>query len=315
MARSPRSALTLALATTIIGSVRSAGAQAVTPRTLEARSVRTADTTVALRVDGRELVAELRVPAGAGPHPVAIVVHGGCWVTRYADYRYMKPLAEALRQAGIASFNISYRRADEAGGAWPGTFTDVAAQAALLTPLASRFRLDLQRVIATGHSAGAHLALWLAAWPKLPAASAIKTKASVPTIRAVVPIDGPGDLVSFNPMAARICGNAPVLELLLASTPDEHPDRWRDASPSSWLPLGVPQAMVRGSLDAGVARPSAAPKGSMIDYATRARGAGDSVWIVAADTTSHFAMLDPEHPSFAVVVKAVRDAIAAIRPR
>ena len=307
--------LVLSLGAAIVVAFHSAGAQAVTPRTLEARNVPPADTTVALSVDGRELLAELRVPTGPGPHPVAIVVHGGCWVTRYADNRYMKPLAEALRKAGVASFNISYRRADEPGGAWPGAFNDVAAQAAMLTPLASRYKLDLQRVIATGHSAGAHFALWLAARPKLSTESAIRSNAVVPPIRAVVPIDGPGDLVGFNPMAARICGNTQVLEMLLASTPDAHPDRWRDASPSSFLPLGVPQAMVRGSLDAGVARPTAAPKGSMLDYAVRARAAGDSVWVVAADTTSHFSMLDPEHPAFAVVLKALRDAIAAIRPR
>src|ERR1700704_1130881 len=79
--------------------------QSVTPATLQAQTVVRPDTTIPLRVGGRELLAELRVPAGPGPHPVAIVIHGGCWVTKFADTRYITPLAEALRQAGIATFN------------------------------------------------------------------------------------------------------------------------------------------------------------------------------------------------------------------
>ena len=296
-----------------LAAARSVSAQAVTPALLEARSVPRADTTVVIHTGGRELSAELRVPAGPGPHPVAIVIHGGCWVTKYADSRYMRPLAEALRHAGVATFNISYRRADEEGGAWPGMFLDVEAQAAALEKLAPKYQLDLGRVIAMGHSAGAHLSLWLASQPKLSATSAIRSSVQVPRIGAVVALDGPGDLVAANVAIGKICGG-PVLEQLLASTPATNPERWRDASPSSRLPLGVPQAMVRGGMD--VALPGlGSPDGNMITYAARARTAGDSVWVVNADTTSHFAMLDPDGRAFVVVLKAVRDAIAAIRPR
>lgn len=293
-----------------VTTVRSAFAQQqrATPALLEGRNVPRPDTTVALTVGTRELLAELRVPAGPGPHPVAVVIHGGCWVTKFADNRYMRPLAEALRQAGIATFNISYRRADEAGGAWPGTFLDVAAEAALLPSLAKRYSLDLDRVVATGHSAGAHLSLWLASRPKLPVESAIRSSAAVPAIRGVVALDGPGDLVASNEPITGICGG-PVLEQLMAGSPAAHPDRWHDASPSSFLPLGVPQAMVRGGMDAGMVQRGFA-KGAMTDYASRARAAGDSVWIVTADTTSHFAMLDPEGPAFAVVLQAMRNALA-----
>ena len=75
-------------------------AQRVSPASLEARAVPRADTSVTLHVGGRDagardLVAELRVPKGAGPHPIAIVIHGGCWVTRFADARYIRPLAMA----------------------------------------------------------------------------------------------------------------------------------------------------------------------------------------------------------------------------
>ncbi len=287
------------------------GAQNVTPASLQALAVPPADTALTLHVGDRDLVAELRVPKGAGPHPLAIIIHGGCWMTKFADAKYMRPMAEAVRQAGIATWTISYRRADETGGGWPGTFLDVAAQTALVRTLAPRYKLDLTQVIASGHSAGAHLALWLAAQPKLPRSNAAHVSANALPIHAVVALDGPGDLVAANAGITQICGGG-VLEQLLASKPAEAPERWRDASPSAWLPLGVPQVMVRGGLDARMAAgPSAT--GAMTVYAQRARAAGDSTWIVIADSTSHFAMLDPARPVFAVVVQAMRDALAAMK--
>ncbi len=285
-------------------------AQAVTPASLQAREVPRADTALVIHAGDRDLVAELRVPQGAGPHPLAIVIHGGCWMTKFADARYMRPLAEALRQDGIATWTISYRRADEVGGGWPGTFLDVAAATAQVRSLVARYRLDTTRVIASGHSAGAHLALWLAAQPKLPPSSAGHAAKDALRIGAVVALDGPGDLAASNPGITKICaGN--VLEQLLGGAPDAVPDRWREASPASWLPLGVPQAMVRGGLDARLPALNAAA-GSMAPYAERARAAGDSSWVVTADSTSHFAMLDPEQPVFAIVIKAMHDALAAI---
>ena len=228
--------------------VAMAGAQPLRVGALEARTVVPADTSLTLHVDGRDLVSELRVPRGPGPHPDAIVIHGGCWVTKFADMRYMRPMAEALRQDGFATWTVSYRRADEAGGGWPGTFLDVAATTAQVRALAPTYHLDLTRVLATGHSAGAHLALWLAAQPKLPVASGAKAARAALPIAAVVAFDGPGDLVAANAGISRICGG-PVLEQLLGSVPDSQPERWRLASPSAFLPLGVPQAMVRGGLD------------------------------------------------------------------
>lgn len=288
------------------------GAQRVTVGTLQERILPAPDTTVTLRSGEKDLTAELRVPPGNGPHPVAIIIHGGCWVTKFADARYMKPLAEGLRTDGFATWTIAYRRADEPGGGWPGTFLDVAAISAVLRDLAPRYRLDLTRVIASGHSAGAHLALWLASQRKLPAASGVRAMKTAVPIAAVVALDGPGDLVGANTGASRICGG-PVLEQLLASTPTAEPDRWKLASPTEWLPHGVPQAMVRGSFDLRLVS-NGSEAGSMPVHAARARAAGDSSWVVMADSTSHFTFLDPQHPSYAVVVQAYRDALAAIRP-
>jgi hypothetical protein len=107
---------------------------------------------------GNELLqfGELRVPSTKGPHPVAIVVHGGCWVAKLGnlDERAvaidnMRPLAAALTEAGIATWNIEYRRLGNAGGGWPGTFQDVGRAADFVRTLAASNALDLTRAIAT----------------------------------------------------------------------------------------------------------------------------------------------------------------------
>lgn len=63
---------------------------------------------------------ELRLPAGAGPYPVAIIIHGGCWERKFADLHIMDPMAAALTHAGVATWNLEYREVDQEGGAWPG---------------------------------------------------------------------------------------------------------------------------------------------------------------------------------------------------
>jgi pimeloyl-ACP methyl ester carboxylesterase len=108
-------------------------------------------------------VADLWLPAGHGPHPTVLMVHGGCWQTEIADRRIMNWIAEDLRKRGIAVWNIDYRGVDREGGGYPGTFLDAAAAADALRDAAPRYNLDIDQIVAVGHSAGGHLALWLAA--------------------------------------------------------------------------------------------------------------------------------------------------------
>ncbi len=108
-------------------------------------------------------VVDLWLPKGGGPHPTVLMVHGGCWQSDIADRRIMNWIADDLRKRGIAVWNIDYRGVDRAGGGYPGTFLDVAAAADALGRHAVARGLDWKRPVAVGHSAGGHLALWLAA--------------------------------------------------------------------------------------------------------------------------------------------------------
>lgn len=98
--------------------------------------------------------AELFLPQGAGPFPVAVLVHGGCWTVRFGGIDQMKNMAGALAAQGIAVWNVEYRRVDEPGGGYPGMYHDMNGALALLQANAARFRLDTSRVVAVGHSAG-----------------------------------------------------------------------------------------------------------------------------------------------------------------
>ena len=240
---------------------------------------------------------EVRLPGGSGPFPAAILIHGGCWNTTYGSVGDMRPLAEALRERGIATFNIGYRRVGEAGGGWPGTFQDVGAAIDAVRSVAPRYAVDLHRLAVAGHSAGALLALWTATRNKLQPSSAVYV-ANPATPTAVVAIDGPASLSDFIGLDADICG-APAIVPLMGGTPQQVPQRYRDATPQDHLPLGIPQFVVRGGMKQPVDR-----------YVALARAAGDAVQFAEPSRATHFDVLMPwqkqGEPALDFVTRAVR---------
>ena len=244
---------------------------------------------------------ELRVPDKPGPHPVAIVIHGGCWVSKLPnlDERAvamdnMRPLAAALTDAGIATWNVEYRRIDNSGGGWPGTLQDVARAADFVRTLARANQLDLTRVIAIGHSAGGHLAMWLAARPKLSKSSELYMKNPL-RLSGVVDLDAPTDLKATIAVQQPICGR-PVITELIGGSPDQQSRRYHDASPIELLPLGVRQEVFGGQMFASQAAP----------YETAAMKAGDSIHSIVLPKAGHFVFIDPQSDVWPQVIQSVR---------
>jgi acetyl esterase/lipase len=236
---------------------------------------------------------ELMVPAGSGPHGVALVIHGGFWRARY-DLRHIRPLCRALVEACWAVWNVEYRRLGNAGGGWPGTFQDVASAADHLRELAPAHGLDLARVVALGHSAGGHLALWLAARHRIPEASPLHSPDPLP-LRAAVALAGVVDLRES--WRLRLSGG--VLQELLGGEPDTIPDRYAAASPAEMLPLGVRQVLLHGTADPIVPfRLSAA-------YCERALRSGDPVSLVPLAGAGHFELIAPESPEGQQVLRTM----------
>jgi len=149
----------------------------------------------------------------------------------------MTPLAVDLATRGIAAWNVEYRRVGQEGGGWPGTLEDVAAAA---DRLAGVDEVDAVRVVTCGHSAGGHLALWLAARPRIPSGM----PGADPRVAPVAAIAQAG--VCDLERARRDDLGGGAVEGLLGP-----PDAARDAvaSPAALAPLGVPQLLVHGDAD------------------------------------------------------------------
>lgn len=124
------------------------------------------DATIRYGEDPLQIV-DVWVPKGQGPHPAVLMIHGGCWQTSVAERDIMNWIAGDLRSHGVGVWNIEYRGVDRGGG-MPGTYEDVARAADLFVNDGAKHGFDTGGTrIAIGHSAGGHLALWLARRPAL----------------------------------------------------------------------------------------------------------------------------------------------------
>jgi acetyl esterase/lipase len=254
--------------------------------------------------DAPSQFGDLWLPRGSGPHPVLVMIHGGCWRADLPGLELMAYAAEDLRQRGFAVWNIEYRRLGEPGGGYPGSFEDIATSVDWLRKLADANRLNLGNVIAVGHSAGGHLALWAAARRRLPKASSLYRDNPLP-IKAVVSLAGIGDLAAYRAEGPPACGGPRVIDFL-DGVPSRGPwDVFTDTSPAEMLPLSVPQAIISGALDPIV--PAAFGRA----YAAKAKAAGDSVQEMTIPDASHFELIDPQSSAFA----EIRSIIAQFEKR
>ncbi len=228
---------------------------------------------------------ELSLPEPeVAPVPVAVIVHGGFWRDAF-DLSLGRPLAATLPQQGWAALNIEYRRVGSGGGD-PATFDDVGAAIDVLAgaagDAASRagVELDLQRVVAIGHSAGGHLAVWAASRPdpRVAVAAAV-SQAGVLDLRAAA--------------ADRLGGGA--AQAFLGGEPGELPERYDAASPIEQLPLGVPVLCVHARDDGIV------PLSQSEGFVAAATAVGDDAELTAVDG-DHFVVIDPASAAWSIVL-------------
>ncbi|HEX2912389.1 MAG TPA: alpha/beta hydrolase [Chloroflexia bacterium] len=240
---------------------------------------------------------DLRLPAGDGPFPVVISIHGGFWRARY-NLEYMGHLCEDLAKRGIATWNIEYRRIGDEGGGWPGTLQDVGQAADFLREIAEGYNLDLKRVVSLGHSAGGHLALWLAARQRLSPNNLLYSPEPL-RLKGAVSQAGVTDLQLC--WQLKLSNN--VAEEFLGGSPERFPERYREASPAELLPLSIPQWLVHGTEDENV------PFVLSESYAQKASALGDKVYLLPLPGAGHFEVVDPHSAEWQVVVEAVRSGL------
>jgi len=245
--------------------------------------------------------AELFVPKGAGPFPVAVLVHGGCWTAKFGGIGQLRNMAGALRERGIAVWNVEYRRVDEAGGGYPGMYLDMQDALAALAKQGAAHPLDLERVIAVGHSAGGQLVQWIAGRARLPASSVLYRKDVLP-VRAVVSLGGLADLRRERALIKESCGrDTPEL----AGEPSrERPDVYADTNAAELMPNGTHTILVTGERD------TISPPRVAHDYAKRAVAAGDSAEVVILPGASHYDEVAATSFAWPQVLGAIERALA-----
>lgn len=244
--------------------------------------------------------AELFRPAGKGPFPVVVLVHGGCWTIQFGGIRQMRNVAGALAAEGIAVWNVEYRRSDEEGGGYPGTYHDINAALDKLGAEAARYQLDTGRIVAMGHSAGGQLVQWIAGRSRIAPSSPLFHPNPLP-VREIISLGGLADLRNEKDLIKASCGRDTAE---LAGTPSaSRPDVFSDTNAAELVPNGSRTVLITGELD------TISPPRAAHDYAARARKAGDRAEVLILPGASHYDEIAASSASWKLVLPVIRDAL------
>jgi acetyl esterase/lipase len=237
-----------------------------------------------------------RIDLDGAKAPLVVVLHGGAWRAAY-DRQHVSPFADLLASRGFAVASAEYRRGGVepgAAGRWPETFDDVAAAMDALPGLVADVlpEADSHRTIATGHSAGGHLALWAAARHVLPEGS--RWRRLAPPLRGVVALAPIGDLTRARDLS--VCSDA-TLQLL--GGPERFEERRLYADPAALLPTGIATTLVHGRADVVV------PAEVAESFAHAAAEADETVNLTLLEDVGHFPLIDPAADACARVAEEI----------
>ncbi|MGI2056623.1 alpha/beta hydrolase family protein [Shewanella baltica] len=203
--------------------------------------------TVCYGAESQQFV-HLYTPTHAQHTPVVIVVHGGYWKDNHSLETYAtRAIVDYLQSFEVAIWNIEYRRMNTEGensnAPWPATFKDVADAIDYLRDIKYSESLDLGRVLIIGHSAGGHLATWVASRERIAAHSELYHNDPL-KIQRVVSIAGILDLASVNDV-----DQPEQIYRLMGGTPHSHPERYLACNPSRLYPPKIALTVVHGQRD------------------------------------------------------------------
>ncbi len=300
-----RLSLILALAMSLITPAL-AYAAPISFSDLLARPRAKADHRIAYGPDALQF-GELWLPATKGPHPVAILIHGGCWRADLPGLELMDYMAADLKASGLAVWNLEYRRIGHEGGGYPGTFQDVAAGIDHLASLAEPYDLDLTHTVVSGHSAGGHLAVWALSRPHLPKGSVLAGPQAV-SPRAAIALAGIIDLAAYHADGPDACGGPGTIDSLVGAATAGTRDVYADTSPPAVLPVGRPQAVISGDLDHIV------PSRFGAAYGALAKAAGDEVEVLDMPGAGHFELIDPGSAAWPTIRSAIVSRLGLAAP-
>lgn len=234
---------------------------------------------------------DVRLPASRGKSkwPLVINIHGGYWRAKY-NLDHAGHLCAALAAKGLATANLEYRRVGNEGGAWPGTFADIRSAYQFLVQHAPVHNFDPGKIAVMGHSAGAQLALCLAAHEA--------------SVTRVISLAGVVDLERAYKLHL---SNDAVVEFL-GGTPHDVPDHYREADP---MQLSIPHA--RQFLIHGEADDVVPPEFSRDYLSAKQRRSGpkkEDVHLLQIRGADHFDLIDPRSGAWKQVEETVLQLVA-----
>lgn len=200
---------------------------------------------------GKELQLDMARPAGEGPFPAIVFVHGGGWEggNRAGYLGYIQLAAKK----GYVAATVSYRltQPDAKGKAkfpFPAQVNDVKCAVRWLRANAAKYKVDPNRIGATGGSAGGHLSLMLGvtdASAGLEGDGGFADQSS--QVQCVVNIFGPTDMPHI---AKSTGGAAPIVARFLGGKPDEVPEAYKKSSPITYVKKELPPILtIHGTAD------------------------------------------------------------------
>lgn len=216
--------------------------------------------------DHPDQAGDLRLPEGRGPHPAAVLFHGGGWTGPYTRDT-LDGAAVDLAARGMATWNVEYRRIPPAGG-WRAMLEDAAAAVDALDSLAGGYPLALDDVTVFGHSAGGHLGFFAAK-------NARRRPARFVTA---------GGMLDLRRLGSH-CGR--LLARLMGGELETHLDQ---VDPIRSLPSGVPTVAVHGGRDDDI------HPGQSRRFVEAALASGDEARLVELPEAGHLDVIDPRSP-------------------
>ena len=238
---------------------------------------------------GQKLLLDVSVPVGAGPHPVAILVHGGGW-SRGDKFRVpsgdsadITPMFAPLTAAGYVWFSINYRHAPS--HRWPACFEDLQTAIRWVKAHAAEFGGDPSRIVLFGHSAGGHLVCL--------AGTLVDDSVRVQAVVGYAPVTNhEQDLPVRGGLSTSLQA---LLNRPKALTP-ESLGLLHEISPLNHVRPGLPPfLLIHGELDKTV------PLQQSLDFQARLRASGDTCDLLVIPGAGHsladWAKLSPDYPA------------------
>lgn len=246
---------------------------------------------------------ELYLPTRKSPgqnFPVVVLVHGGCWQAQWG-LDHLRHLADQLRGQGYAAWNLEYRKLGQPGGGWPGSCADIDQGVDALAEISTRFALDLDRVVVVGHSAGGHLALWLACDR---ANRSVELPAAKVQLRGAIGLAPITDLLGA--AAAECCGTAAAD--FLSVDPSRRAEIDPLASPIHRLPAKVPLRLLHGAEDDVV------PLAQSEDFAQRAAESGSDCRFETIAGIGHYEQVAARGPAWEQLLATLKELLPPTTP-